>query len=267
MILSKRRWLFIYVVYLDVLVLQNLLLDLASLLTLGIWQKKRVCWYRIFPAAVVGCVFGSAMFLCVHQFCIYVMGIALLVNPCMLWIAYGKKNPKECFVCYFYLILIYWVLGGVASLLLLYLPKRMEKICLPLSCVVLCITTVLVSWRQKKRRHLRQVAFFVCGHVEKMVALVDTGNLLQDPYSGMPVCVISEQYRDVWEIPQEKVRYVPYETVAGSALMEAVVADRFLIQEQGDMVCQKKVMIGFGKDLLFQGKNYQMILHKDFCWE
>ena len=230
MILSKRRWLFIYVVYLDVLVLQNLLLDLASLLTLGIWQKKRVCWYRIFPATVVGCVFGSAMFLCVHQFCIYVAGIVLLVNPCMLWIAYGKKNPKECFVCYFYL-------------------------------------TVLVSWRQKKRRHLRQVAFFVCGHVEKMVALVDTGNLLQDPYSGMPVCVISEQYRDVWEIPQEKVRYVPYETVAGSALMEAVVADRFLIQEQGDMVCQKKVMIGFGKDLLFQGKNYQMILHKDFCWE
>ena len=132
MILSKRRWLFIYVVYLDVLVLQNLLLDLASLLTLGIWQKKRVCWYRIFPAAVVGCVLGSAMFLCVHQFYIYVMGIALLVNPCMLWIAYGKKNPKECFVCYFYLILIYWVLGGVASLLLLYLPERMEKICLPL---------------------------------------------------------------------------------------------------------------------------------------
>ena len=165
MILSKRRWLFIYVVYLDVLVLQNLLLDLASLLTLGIWQKKRVCWYRIFPAAVVGCALGSAMYLCVHQFCIYVMGIALIVNPCMLWIAYGKKNPKECFVCYFYLILIYWVLGGVASLLLLYLPERMEKICLPLSCVVLCITTVLVSWHQKKRRHLRQVAFFVCGHV------------------------------------------------------------------------------------------------------
>ena len=143
----------------------------------------------------------------------------------------------------------------------------MDSICLPLGCVVLCITTVWASWHQKKQRHLRQVAFFVCGHVEKMVALVDTGNLLQDPYSGMPVCVISEKYRDAWMIPQEKVRFIPYETVAGRALMEAVVADRFLIQEQGDMVCQKKVMIGFGKDLLFQGKNYQMILHKDFCWE
>ena len=37
----------------------------------------------------------------------------------------------------------------------------------------------------------------------------------------------------------------------------------------GDAVVQsqKEILLGFGKASLFQGKNYQMILHKDFCWE
>ena len=49
--------------------------------------------------------------------------------------------------------------------------------------------------------------------------------------------------------------------------MEIVAADKFLMKEAGKMVSQKELLLGFGKASLFQGKNYQMILHKDFCWE
>ena len=63
------------------------------------------------------------------------------------------------------------------------------------------------------------------------------------------------------------MRLIAYETVAGQDFMEIVAADKFLMKEAGKMVSQKEILLGFGKTSLFQGKNYQMILHKDFCWE
>lgn len=94
-----------------------------------------------------------------------------------------------------------------------------------------------------------------------------TGNLLRDPISGRPVCVVSEDYKEKWKIPTERMRLIAYETVAGQDFMEIVAADKFLMKEAGKMVSQKEILLGFGKASLFQGKNYQMILHKDFCWE
>ena len=111
------------------------------------------------------------------------------------------------------------------------------------------------------------MAILVCGHVEKMQALADTGNLLRDPISGRPVCVVSENYKEKWKIPAERMRLIAYETVAGQDFMEIVAADKFLMKEAGKMVSQKEILLGFGQASLFQGKNYQMILHKDFCWE
>ena len=185
----------------------------------------------------------------------------------MLLLAFERTAPKALAVLYFRLLIVYAGLGGLVSLLDLYLPAEIRDFLLPLACALFFLLTVIASILQARKREQREVAILVCGHVEKMQALADTGNLLRDPISGKPVCVVSEDYKEKWKIPAERMRLIAYETVAGQDFMEIVAADKFLMKEAGKMVSQKEILLGFGKASLFQGKNYQMILHKDFCWE
>lgn len=190
----------------------------------------------------------------------------LSIHSCCYW-HLERTAPKALAVLYFRLLIVYAGLGGLVSLLDLYLPAEIRDFLLPLACALFFLLTVIASILQARKREQREVAILVCGHVEKMQALADTGNLLRDPISGRPVCVVSEDYKEKWKIPAERMRLIAYETVAGQDFMEIVAADKFLMKEAGKMVSQKEILLGFGKASLFQGKNYQMILHKDFCWE
>ena len=204
---------------------------------------------RLVLASLLATGLGCLAYLFLHSFWGYVIFVVFLVNPLMLLLAFERTAPKALAVLYFHLLIVYAGLGGLVSLLDLYL------------------LTVIASILQARKREQREVAILVCGHVEKMQALADTGNLLRDPISGRPVCVVSENYKEKWKIPAERMRLIAYETVAGQDFMEIVAADKFLMKEAGKMVSQKEILLGFGKASLFQGKNYQMILHKDFCWE
>lgn len=66
--------------------------------------------------------------------------------------------------------------------------------------------------------------------------LVDTGNNLVDPYSGLPIIVCSK-HAFVHLLPQcqQKQRhyhYVPYATVSGTSLMPVFQADEVLLQNE-----------------------------------
>ena len=193
---------------------------------------------RLVLASLLATGLGCLAYLFLHSFWGYVIFVVFLVNPLMLLLAFERTAPKALTVLYF-----------------------------PLACALFFLLTVIASILQARKREQREVAILVCGHVEKMQALADTGNLLRDPISGRPVCVVSENYKEKWKIPAERMRLIAYETVAGQDFMEIVAADKFLMKEAGKMVSQKEILLGFGKASLFQGKNYQMILHKDFCWE
>lgn len=243
------------------------MLDLASLLALAIWQEKSVSVPRLVLSSIVATGIGCLAYLFLHSFVGYIILVLAGINPLMLILAFGRTAPKALAILYFHLLIVYAGLGGLVSLLDLYLPAEIRDFLLPLACALLFLLTVIASILQARKRERREVAILVCGHVEKMQALADTGNFLRDPISGKAVCVVSENYKEKWQVPRERMRLITYETVAGQDFMEIVAADKFLMKEAGKMVSQKEILIGFGKASLFQGKNYQMILHKDFCWE
>lgn len=76
---------------------------------------------------------------------------------------------------------------------------------------------------------------------------------------------MSEELRDEFCIPEEKLRPITYETVAGKDTLYIYPATKFYVMQRGEMEEQRDIMLGFAKKTLFQGKKYQMILHKEFC--
>lgn len=183
----------------------------------------------------------------------------------MLAIAYGYGGCKAFVRRYLCCVMMNMLLGGVLQFFKQMLPARAYDLLLPISGVVLMLFVVAEGIRQTRKQAYREVAFLVADQVEHMVALADTGNGLRDPLTGRAVCVVSDQWKDRWVTPQQTLRCIPYETVAGKDFMEVIPVEKFLVKQQGQMQWQKDMMIGFGKASLFQGKKYQMILHKDYC--
>ncbi|RHP99740.1 hypothetical protein DW996_09320 [Roseburia sp. AM51-8] len=151
----------------DVLVLQNLMLDLASLLALAIWQEKSMSVPRLVLASLLATGLGCLAYLFLHSFWGYVIFVVFLVNPLMLLLAFERTAPKALAVLYFRLLIVYAGLGGLVSLLDLYLPAEIRDFLLPLACALFFLLTVIASILQARKREQREVAILVCGHVEK----------------------------------------------------------------------------------------------------
>lgn len=66
--------------------------------------------------------------------------------------------------------------------------------------------------------------------------MFDSGNLLRDPYNHLPVSIVPQSWKHELEITEEKIRLIPYQTVAGQQeLMETATIPLMLLYVQGQM--------------------------------
>ena len=116
-----REVAFIYVVYLDQLILVNYLINVVTLGVLWIWNKNRNPVGTVLGGAAVGCGLGIIVFFCIHSYILYLILQGMAVIPAMVLCQRPKKRFWIQLVgCY----VIYSVIGGVASGLMNYFPWK-----------------------------------------------------------------------------------------------------------------------------------------------
>ena len=91
------------------------------------------------------------------------------------------------------------------------------------------------------------------GHIVTLTALVDTGNLLRDPLTGLPVIVVSRQAaRKLTSLPAPGqllpgMRLISVRTAAGSALMAIFRPQRVRVLS-GQTWREVRAMVGLSPD-------------------
>lgn len=91
---------------------------------------------RLVLASLLATGLGCLAYLFLHSFWGYVIFVVFLVNPLMLLLAFERTAPKALTVLYFHLLIVYAGLGGLVSLLDLYLPAEIRDFLLPLACAL-----------------------------------------------------------------------------------------------------------------------------------
>ena len=245
--------------------MENVLLDGVSILCVGLWCKKplRLAWLGLGVMFGVGA--GTLCFLTIRNFLLYLVVLFFLVNPLMLLITYGKMSLASLAKLYGGCMAVNLLLGGMVNWMRQMLPELWYRWILPMGCAGVVIIILLLGLERRQEAGYVQVTVLVKGQVREMKALRDTGNGLRDMLTGRPVCIVSEQWREELQLKEDELRPVSYETVAGKDTLYIYPATNFFVMEKGEMKKQRDMMLGFGKETLFQGKKYQMILHKDFC--
>lgn len=135
--------------------------------------------------------------------------------------------------------------------------RLMHSLSLPASLALLaaCCLTPLLSGGAPRPSPIccATVELMHQGHIVTLTALVDTGNLLRDPLTGLPVIVVSRQAaRKLTSLPAPGqllpgMRLISVRTAAGSALM-AIFRPQLVRVLSGQTWREVRAMVGLSPD-------------------
>ncbi|WNS43836.1 sigma-E processing peptidase SpoIIGA [Paenibacillus sp. MMS20-IR301] len=300
------------VVYIDLIFAANLLID-GILLWLTSWLvKQKVSWWRLLLSAVVGAIYVVMMFVPELSF-LYTFLIKFGLSVLMLWIAFGFKSLQSYLRALgaFYIInfaaaggilgvhyllqssgdiwngIIFTSSGGQA-----YRLKIGFWFVLALLPLILLLFKLIQSSRNRREQletYIGEVTVEIDGVAVSCPGLLDTGNRLSDPLTGIPVMVMESS---LWEghLPpswkgrltqtgadtlvleadgqsfawQDRLRLVPYRGVnRGASFMLALKPDHVMIKLGGDTFHCKRVLIGLDGGTLSGDGAYRAVIHPD----
>ena len=280
-------------VYLDIIFLINFIADFIVLLLTGVILKQKIVLWRL----LAGASFGAGMLLllvCYPHLLMGITGIAACVGISMgaVAISFGKRNGS--FIKKWFLsTTIMFLLGGIMN----YFKSITDNTFIQLSVWMILFTGstlcgLAMLYFLKKTIQKEDNLYLIKVRYEDQVVVdqvyLDTGNMLWDPLFYKPVIMLSEkfvrrcitkeeeeiveEYREKGKLNFEKIlacntqrkacfHEITYQSVgnpSGKLLC-------FLVEEihiSGSNHILKKQPVAIGPSFLFEGKEYQGLLHR-----
>lgn len=275
------------VIYIDVLLALNLFVNYFLLLSVAKLLHIRVRRLRILLGAVIGATFSLLIFLPDFGF-IVTFVVKLILGTVLTAITFGFKR-KQIFIK---TLICFWganfLFGGVMLLIWITLsPNNMfynngviymgiSPIVLILGSVssycVVCAVNFILSKRVQKER-LCKIHIKVDENETSLSALIDSGNNLIDPLSGLSVIVcefsaiarlLPEELYPYFAAPvsnpdlpeiswKNRVRIVPFHAVGASGMLGAFLPDSCHVYTKGTKK-EIEALIGIATDRLSDGE-------------
>lgn len=190
-------------IYLDVLFLENFILNFLILYAVGIETKSKIKFFRIVIGSIVGSIYVIIYYILKTDFLIN-MAMKTILAICMIYISFETKGFKILIkkVLFFYLTSFIFAGGALAIIHIVNSGKVSIQngliigkysivtilIGILVGFLIILITFKLIKNKQKD---------FLCDLIIKIddkqintTAMIDTGNLLKEPITNIPVIVV-----------------------------------------------------------------------------
>lgn len=294
-------------VYLDIVLLENLCMNYIILFATGYIMKIKMKQLRLLLSAILGGIYAVIAYIEILP--IYSsFGMKILLSVLMVYIAYNSKNIKNLSKQLVVFYLTSFAFGGSAFALLyfvkpqnilirngVYVGTYPIKIAL-LGGIVGFIITYIAFKVVKTKIHKKDIIYNIEIHIKektlKLKAMLDTGNMLKDPISRMPVIVVAKE--ELYSILPEKLldnidkliggeaenlleqveekeiftrfRMIPFSSVGRqNGIMLGFKSDQVVIEKEDETQMKNNVIIGiFNQNF---GKNYSALIGMDLLEE
>lgn len=194
-------------IYLDIVLIENLIMNYIILFATGYILKIKLNHIRLVLSALLGGIYSILAYMEILP--IYTnFFMKILLSVVMVYLAYNAKNIKLLLKQITIFYLTSFVFGG-CSFALLYFVKPQEILMkngmligtYPLKIAVLggivgftisVIAFKIVKRKLNKKDMFCDITVFIEEKSIKTKAMIDTGNMLKDPITRMPVIVIEK---------------------------------------------------------------------------
>ncbi len=253
------------VIYGDVLFLINFSMDFLTLYLVGkLWHIP----VKVLPVAVAAALGAASAVAAVifAGFQVISVAIQIAVSLLMCFIAFSIKSVRTYIKIFISFYIIGLLFGGGITAAYSQIGKFVKADSLPEGIVqsrrgvfFLAVMLLFLLMYGISRRFVRNVSTApvntvvnIGGRRMLIKCISDSGNLLTEPISALPVIVCHESVLNQLHITREEIakkfpsrfRVIPVDTANGSSLMYGILSDSVVFEQEGKETV-KKAVIGF----------------------
>ncbi len=192
-------------IYIDVVLIENLIMNFIILLATGLILKEEIKVVRLLFSSLLGAIYSVVSYMSILE--IYSsMILKIILSIVMIYIAFNPQTMKKMWKDILIFYLTSFVFGGVAFALI-YFMKPQEILMknglflgtYPLKTIILgaiiafiIIMTAFTVVKSKitKKDMFCEIEIQLNGKNIETTAMIDTGNLLKEPITNTPVIVV-----------------------------------------------------------------------------
>ena len=267
-----------YELYIDLFFLENFMMDSILLLFVRSVFGKKSFTIRTFTAGVIAAVFSCVVIVirmpeAIKCFCNY-----CIIPIVMIWLGVKISNIVQLFEGVLLLYFTAICLGGIMQLFRPYMGiVSVMYVSALMGCFILKMSWNLLTREGNLQKRCCQVVLYDETKKWDIRAMIDTGNMLQDPAGQKPVHIISKKMAEkiygtkmVEELLEyslskeneekwmkKKLHYIPCQTIQGTHLLPVVTMEKMEIIQKSIIEIQMP-QIGIG---IMEETDYQMIVN------
>lgn len=192
-------------VYLDIILLENICMNYIILLATGLINKLQIKHIRLIISSLIGGIYAIISFMPILEIYSNII-FKIILSIVMIYVSFKPSSFKKLLKILVIFYLTSFAFGG-CSFALLYFVKPQEifmkngvyigtypiKIALlggVVGFTVIVIAFKIIKGKLSPKNMFCNIEIFYKGKSEKMKAMIDTGNLLKDPITKIPVVVV-----------------------------------------------------------------------------
>lgn len=192
-------------IYIDIVLIENLIMNYIILLASGLILKQKIKHIRLIISSLLGAIYSIIAYMSILEIYSSII-LKVILSIIIVYIAYNPQNLKKMWKELLIFYLTSFVFGGVAFALI-YILKPQDILMrnglflgtYPLKTVILggiigflIMTTAfkLVKTKISKKDMFCEIEIKLNGKIIETNAMIDTGNLLKEPFTNTPVIVV-----------------------------------------------------------------------------
>ena len=192
-------------IYIDIVLIENLIMNFIILLATGIVLKEKIKTVRLLLASLLGAIYSVVSYMSILEIYSNII-LKIILSIVIVYVAFNPQTMKKMWKDILIFYLTSFVFGG-AAFALIYIVKPQDILMknglflgtYPLKTIVLgaivafiIIITAFTIVRTKitKKDMFCKVEIQINGKKIETTAMLDTGNLLKEPITNTPVIVV-----------------------------------------------------------------------------
>ncbi len=288
-------------IYVDIVLLENLIMNYIILCVTAIIVKLEINYIRIFVASLLGSLYAIISYVSSLEIYSTVI-LKIILSIIIVYISFNPQSIKKMWKELLIFYLTSFLFGGVALSLLYFInpkdiiskngvlvgtyPIKVAVMGGIIGSIIIIASFKIIKSKITNKDMFCNINIKINDNYIKTKAMIDTGNLLKEPISNIPVVVLEHSLLydvipkevlnnlekilggDFENIPEKikeeyilKLKIIPYTSLGKqNGMLVGIKAEEIIIEKDGEKLNRNNIIIGiYNKSLTKKGEYRALI--------
>lgn len=195
-------------IYLDIVLLENIILNYIILLSTAIISKSKIMMNRILISSTIGGIYAILNYFSEKSGIVNII-LKIIISIIMVKIAFKEIETRKIFKQVVFFYLTSFTFGGIAFMLLYFVnpqniivngtyfvgtyPLKITVLAGGVGFIIITIATQYIKNKITEKTMIYDLEIFFDGKATKIKSMLDTGNLLKEPITNADVIIVEKE--------------------------------------------------------------------------